>query len=76
MNKALQRLFDIANQSEFRIIGLMSGTSLDGLDIALSKVSRKRIHLERFATVNYPKVIQDKLHQTMSKELVSRADIS
>ena len=34
MNKDLNRLLEIANKSECRIIGLMSGTSLDGLDSA------------------------------------------
>ncbi len=76
MNKALHRLSEITNISECMIVGLMSGTSLDGLDIALCRVSDKKITQEKFKTINYPKIITEKLRQTRSKEVVSLGDIS
>ncbi|WP_369804036.1 anhydro-N-acetylmuramic acid kinase [Siphonobacter sp. SORGH_AS_0500] len=35
MNSNIEKLYQIANKQTRRIIGLMSGTSMDGLDVVL-----------------------------------------
>lgn len=76
MNKDLNRLFEIANKSECRIIGLMSGTSLDGLDVALCRVTKKMIYQEHFKFITFPKHILNGLKRTRSKENVLLDEIS
>src|SRR5262245_2078833 len=57
MNKNIRKLFDISSKTERLVIGLMSGTSFDGLDVALCKISgsglQTRLELLEFETVAY-----------------------
>ncbi len=71
MNKNLSRLFKIASKKERLIIGLMSGTSLDGLDVALCKLSghglKTRIELLEFATVPYSAEVKTKIIEVFAQ---------
>ena len=65
MNARLARLAAIAAQPSRRILGLMSGTSLDGLDVALccchGAGATLRVELEHFTTVPYEAAFQQQL---------------
>lgn len=75
MNSTLARLCQLAQQPSRRIIGLMSGTSLDGLDVALCRLHGRgpgtRLELEQFATVPYTDDVRYRIRQVFAREQVS-----
>ncbi|WP_107828019.1 anhydro-N-acetylmuramic acid kinase [Mucilaginibacter yixingensis] len=74
MNRNLQQLFDIAQKPERLAVGLMSGTSLDGLDIALCRFSghdmSTRFDLVNFMTVPYGDDYKKDIQQIFAKKQV------
>ncbi len=74
MNKNINRLCSISSQDSRLIIGLMSGTSLDGLDIALCRFTgsglKTRIELLHFDTISYDDHFKDEIRSIFSKRLV------
>src|SRR4051812_20484742 len=75
MNANLQQLFSIAQKSKRLIIGLMSGTSLDGLDIALCSFEgngiETKVGLLQFETVSYNDDIKNEIKSVFAKQTVS-----
>lgn len=70
----LSRLFETANKEKRTIIGLMSGTSLDGLDIALCEFeghgTETRIKLKEFVTMPYDETFKQEVKAIFSKREV------
>jgi anhydro-N-acetylmuramic acid kinase len=75
MNPQIQKLYQIASKPERLIIGLMSGTSLDGLDIALCRFrgNGRETHIEviEFETVPYINSFKEEIKSVFSKDQVS-----
>ena len=74
LNHNLQKLFDVASKDERLGIGLMSGTSLDGLDIALCRFSGNglatKFKLVDFVTIPYPAAFKTDVQQVFAKKTV------
>lgn len=71
MNKSLVELSKIAQKPTRKIVGLMSGTSLDGLDIALCECSQNSVKVIHFKTVEYDSKLRARIAVIQSKETVS-----
>lgn len=74
MNKNLQNLFRIAQKAEKLGIGLMSGTSLDGLDIALCRFTGNglstKFELLQFTTTPYQDHFKQEVLEIFSRRSV------
>ncbi len=71
MNKNITNLHQIASKTKRTIIGLMSGTSLDGLDIALCEIQgfavNTKIEIVQFETVSYEPSFKENIKEIFSK---------
>jgi anhydro-N-acetylmuramic acid kinase len=74
MNRNIKILTQKASKSSRIIIGLMSGTSLDGLDVALCKISgfgkTTRIKLVKFDTVPYADSTKKRILGVFAKQQI------
>jgi anhydro-N-acetylmuramic acid kinase len=72
VNSNLTKLFEIAQKPTRRIIGLMSGTSMDGLDVALCRFSgsgsETQITLEKFDTIAFSEDIKEEIRRIFAKK--------
>ncbi|MBI3218931.1 MAG: anhydro-N-acetylmuramic acid kinase [Bacteroidetes bacterium] len=75
MNQQIENLYRIAGKSERHIIGLMSGTSMDGLDVALCKFSGSgldtKVELVAFETVSYDDSFKQEIKSVFAREVAS-----
>jgi anhydro-N-acetylmuramic acid kinase len=74
MNQHLKKLYELSNTSSRVIIGLMSGTSLDGLDVALCRFHgsglETKTELLKFKTIPYAADFKEELKSISFKEEV------
>ena len=58
-----------------RVCGVMSGTSLDGIDVAVVDIARGRIQPIAFRTTPYPKAVRDALLGVSDVATISRLHV-
>lgn len=77
MNAWIDALYKMAGRKHRFIIGLMSGTSLDGLDIAYCRVtgsgSETKVDLQAFRTVPYEDTDREKIRKVFAQKQVDLA---
>jgi anhydro-N-acetylmuramic acid kinase len=75
MNANIKMLAHKASKKSRMIIGLMSGTSFDGLDVALCKISgygkKTKVNLVKFDTVPYSEGTKKKILRVFARQQVS-----
>lgn len=75
MRQHFERLYAISQKKERRIIGLMSGTSLDGLDVALCSFQgsgpETSAKVERFATIPFDPAFQSDIRTIFAQNTIS-----
>lgn len=74
MNKNIKQLVKITSKRSRHIIGLMSGTSMDGLDVALCKISKQgmktKVKLLHFDTVPYDQDTKARISDVFAQPMV------
>jgi anhydro-N-acetylmuramic acid kinase len=79
MNPSIKKLAHTAQKDTKQIIGLMSGTSLDGLDIALCEINghgiNTNVQLKKFLTASYDSSTKKRLKKISSVSEASLEEV-
>ena len=72
MNQNIQKLYEIAQKPTRKIIGLMSGTSMDGLDVALCEYRGSgldtKVKVLKFETVPFAEDVKVEIRKIFAKK--------
>jgi anhydro-N-acetylmuramic acid kinase len=75
----VNRLADLARKPKLRVVGLISGTSMDGVDAALADVEgegdARRVHQLAFVTVPYAAELRAEIRAVASGDVVAAARV-
>ena len=69
------RIREIVGKDKLRIVGLMSGTSVDGVDVAIVDVARRKVQLRAFEMFAYPPALRKRILSLCRPESARLDDI-
>jgi len=79
MNNQILKLYNISQKNNRLILGLMSGTSLDGLDIALCKIKNTgidtQLELIQFETFDYEDDFRNNVRKIFAKRQIDQQEL-
>ncbi|PWJ56971.1 anhydro-N-acetylmuramic acid kinase [Dyadobacter jejuensis] len=79
MKNQIEQLNEIANKDSRTIIGLMSGTSLDGLDVVCCQVegsgSKTKLRVLHFSTIPYDQEFKEEIRKVFAKRQIDLQDL-
>ncbi|MHC4708603.1 MAG: anhydro-N-acetylmuramic acid kinase [Planctomycetota bacterium] len=70
------KIVELAGKGRLCIAGIMSGTSLDGVDVAIVDVTEGGVSVKAFETIRYPAGIRKELFRLCSGDAVSVGDVA
>lgn len=79
MNSQIAKLYEISRKDSRLIVGLMSGTSLDGLDIALCHIQGSgfdtKLDILHFETLPYEDLFRTYIRKIFAKTTINQQDL-
>lgn len=79
MSRQIAKLYQISQKDSRLIIGLMSGTSLDGLDIALCEIRgsgfQTKLILKEFVTMDYEDEFRENIRKIFAKQQINQQEL-
>jgi len=69
------RIREIANKGKIRVAGLMSGTSVDGVDVAIVDIAGRKVQLQAFEMFAYPPALRKRILGLCNPESARLEDI-